>query len=347
MAAMINNRMGKRKKEQDDDDDDDNVSLSHSKKPRLVWSPHLHSKFLHAVHLLGLHEAVPRKIVALMNVEGITREHVASHLQKYRLSKKKAIHIHQQDDTLPSTMILNPTQSQTSFTIHPQSQTQTSFTIHPQSYNFPVNQTSTLLLPIMSGVGPSTLIPPIQYQSSSLFPAVLNQSATPFDFHDSMATNCPPLLQMNSHDLVGSASSSKSTSIWDYDWHTNYMKSEPQLLQFPNNYLPVLESDKTSENSQMQTHNVEPFIVGSAASLEDTNIKDYNFCYDNSPVGFSVEETNSKTSDWGCLEQEDLTNMWGSLEQEDFMNVWKCLEEEEDATNAIQPLCYEAPQQTY
>lgn len=103
---MINNRMSKRKKEQDDDDDD-NVSLSHNKKPRLVWSPHLHSKFLHAVHLLGLHgmyavyyyklvvslhqffhsflfaEAVPRKIVALMNVDGITREHVASHLQVY------------------------------------------------------------------------------------------------------------------------------------------------------------------------------------------------------------------------------------------------------------------------
>lgn len=137
---------------------------------------------------------------------------------------------------------------------------------------------------------------------------------------------------MNSHDLVGYASSSKSTSIWDYDWHTNYVKSEPQLLQFPNHYLPVLESDKTS---QMQTHTVESFTVGSASSLEDTNIQDYNFCYDNSPVGFSVEETNSKTSHWGCLEQEGL------------MDVWKCLEEKEDVTNVMQPLCYEAPQQTY
>lgn len=36
-------------------------------------------------------EAVPKKILELMNVEGLTRENVASHLQKYRLARKVAV----------------------------------------------------------------------------------------------------------------------------------------------------------------------------------------------------------------------------------------------------------------
>lgn len=33
----------------------------------------------------GLKNAVPKSILSLMNVDGMTRENVASHLQKYRL----------------------------------------------------------------------------------------------------------------------------------------------------------------------------------------------------------------------------------------------------------------------
>ncbi|XP_058732968.1 putative Myb family transcription factor At1g14600 [Vicia villosa] len=310
MAAMING-MAKRKKQQDD-------SLSHNKRKarRMVWSDDLHAKFVDAVNVLGIAEAVPRKIIALMNVEGITTSHVASHLQKYRLRMKKAV------DKVPSTLI-QPAQSQY-------------INIHP-SYKFPANQTSPLFLPNklavhqshsqiysptgfnMSGPSPSTLIqsqninnsssilhPPPSisfpiYHQTSTFPTLVNQYTTPLDFHDSRATNFPLqisnhpfLFQMNSHDV---AASSKCTSIWDYDWYQKYMKREPQLLQFPHNSLPVWETYKTSQNSQMknsqQVHNVEPIIVGSSASLEDTNINisDYNRCDDDSLIDFSVEET--------------------------------------------------------
>ena len=40
---------------------------------------------MNAVNHLGIKNAVPKTILQLMNVEGMTRENVASHLQKYRL----------------------------------------------------------------------------------------------------------------------------------------------------------------------------------------------------------------------------------------------------------------------
>ena len=59
------------------------------KRPRLVWTPQLHKCFEAAVQQLGVDKAVPKNIMSLMKVDGLTRENVASHLQKYRLSLKK------------------------------------------------------------------------------------------------------------------------------------------------------------------------------------------------------------------------------------------------------------------
>ncbi|KAJ1278210.1 hypothetical protein BS78_04G061600 [Paspalum vaginatum] len=78
----------------DDGDDSDENSIengdsSTQKKPRVVWSVELHRKFVAAVNQLGIDKAVPKKILDLMNVENITRENVASHLQKYRLYLKR------------------------------------------------------------------------------------------------------------------------------------------------------------------------------------------------------------------------------------------------------------------
>ncbi|KAK9824185.1 hypothetical protein WJX72_008403 [[Myrmecia] bisecta] len=59
------------------------------KKPRMAWTPELHARFLNAVNHLGVKNAVPKTILQLMNVEGMTRENVASHLQKYRMYLKR------------------------------------------------------------------------------------------------------------------------------------------------------------------------------------------------------------------------------------------------------------------
>ncbi|KAL4328599.1 two-component response regulator ARR12 isoform X1 [Arachis ipaensis] len=92
-----NKNLGKKRKDQTEEEEDDgedngedNDDPSSQKKPRVVWSVELHRKFVAAVNQLGLDKAVPKKILDLMNVEGLTRENVASHLQKYRLYLKKA-----------------------------------------------------------------------------------------------------------------------------------------------------------------------------------------------------------------------------------------------------------------
>lgn len=68
------------------------------KRPRLVWTPELHKKFIDAVSQLGIKNAVPKTIMQLMDIDGLTRENVASHLQKYRLYLKRM-----QEGEIPST----------------------------------------------------------------------------------------------------------------------------------------------------------------------------------------------------------------------------------------------------
>ncbi|CAD7703289.1 unnamed protein product [Ostreobium quekettii] len=60
-----------------------------TKKPRVNWSVEMHQQFVNAVNQLGVDKAVPKKILELMTVKGLTRENVASHLQKYRQTLKR------------------------------------------------------------------------------------------------------------------------------------------------------------------------------------------------------------------------------------------------------------------
>ncbi|CAA6667039.1 unnamed protein product [Spirodela intermedia] len=56
--------------------------------PRIRWSTTLHTRFVHAVELLGGHErATPKSVLELMDVKDLTLAHVKSHLQMYRSVK--------------------------------------------------------------------------------------------------------------------------------------------------------------------------------------------------------------------------------------------------------------------
>ncbi|KAF5771062.1 putative response regulator and transcription factor RR-A-type family [Helianthus annuus] len=59
-------------------------------KSLVLFGLKLHRQFMAAVNQLGgIDKAVPKKILELMNVAGISTENVASHLQKYRLYLKR------------------------------------------------------------------------------------------------------------------------------------------------------------------------------------------------------------------------------------------------------------------
>ncbi|XP_074362339.1 two-component response regulator ARR10-like [Apium graveolens] len=69
-----------------------------TKKNKLNWTPFLHDKFVRAVQHLGPQGSIPRNIVTVMNVPGLRREQVASHLQKYRIDQEKQSEAEQNPD---------------------------------------------------------------------------------------------------------------------------------------------------------------------------------------------------------------------------------------------------------
>jgi SHAQKYF class myb-like DNA-binding protein len=58
--------------------------------PQVEWTAELHDRFVCAVETLGADKAVPSKILDHMGpiAAGLTRQNVASHLQKYRTRKR-------------------------------------------------------------------------------------------------------------------------------------------------------------------------------------------------------------------------------------------------------------------
>ncbi|KDP22327.1 hypothetical protein JCGZ_26158 [Jatropha curcas] len=92
-AASVNGdnsqekKNGKKREREGPDEEEDAAAAP--KKAKVVWTNSLHNRFLQAINHIGLEKAVPKRILEFMGVPGLTRENVASHLQKYRLFLKK------------------------------------------------------------------------------------------------------------------------------------------------------------------------------------------------------------------------------------------------------------------
>ncbi|KAA8515995.1 hypothetical protein F0562_019174 [Nyssa sinensis] len=103
VGEVTRNYQKRKRKEPKETSEKNEVSRDDSpseKKVRVVWTSEMHHKFLEAIEQLGHERAFPKKIVEVMNVPGLTRENVASHLQKYRMCLKRA-----QEGVQPSSSI--------------------------------------------------------------------------------------------------------------------------------------------------------------------------------------------------------------------------------------------------
>ncbi|KAL3824256.1 hypothetical protein ACJIZ3_020285 [Penstemon smallii] len=99
--GVLKSRKKKRDTKDEYDKELENDDPTMAKKPRVVWSLELHQQFVSAVNQVGIDKAVPKRILELMNVPGLTRENVASHLQKFRLYLKRLSVVAQLQGGLP------------------------------------------------------------------------------------------------------------------------------------------------------------------------------------------------------------------------------------------------------
>ncbi|RZB46556.1 Two-component response regulator ORR23 [Glycine soja] len=78
--ARVQEKISSNFKESNSDELDDSFAPP-TKKPRLVWKQELHQQFVEAVMQIALDKAKSKRIIEAMNILGLTREQVASHLQ--------------------------------------------------------------------------------------------------------------------------------------------------------------------------------------------------------------------------------------------------------------------------
>lgn len=67
------------------------AALCGDKRKKVDWTPDLHRRFVKAVDELGIDNAIPSRILEMMQVKVLTRHHIASHLQKYRKHRRNLL----------------------------------------------------------------------------------------------------------------------------------------------------------------------------------------------------------------------------------------------------------------
>ncbi|CAH8353957.1 unnamed protein product [Eruca vesicaria subsp. sativa] len=71
--------------------DDGSSGAKATKKSKITWTTSLQSQFDKAIEHIGIHKVTPKKILEFMDLDYLTKAHVASKLQKFRKSMKKDV----------------------------------------------------------------------------------------------------------------------------------------------------------------------------------------------------------------------------------------------------------------
>ncbi|KAJ0980874.1 hypothetical protein J5N97_009129 [Dioscorea zingiberensis] len=194
--APVSSNNNKKNDNEKGDQEDNNEERSGKKRRRLIWTPDLEKKFQNAVSQLGP-DAVPAKIAQIMNVEGVERHHVASHLQKDRIRKQKQGLVtktsKRRSKLLPSYMFKKKSQSQTLPRPH-ESQ---------QHYNAPLNSFANLnpcppeTMPQYSPYQPQPILDN-SFISYNPIPTINNveRSMNQLGFNENVQTQTYPQLQL-------------------------------------------------------------------------------------------------------------------------------------------------------
>ncbi|KAI3757586.1 hypothetical protein L6452_05127 [Arctium lappa] len=139
-------------------------SRSITKKNKVIWTPDLHNKFLEAIAILGVDRAVPTKIIDLMKVDGLTRDHIASHLQKYRIFSKKIAEASYRDQIALQPVLLESSINNIGVCPTPVQKSWLSYC----EINPPILDTSSFSFPILEASSSTTVNPSKLANSPSL-----------------------------------------------------------------------------------------------------------------------------------------------------------------------------------
>ncbi|KAL4278167.1 hypothetical protein GQ457_03G008710 [Hibiscus cannabinus] len=262
---------GRKRKDADNKHEDRDLSdPSSTKKARVIWTVDLHQKFVKAVNQIGFDKVGPKKILDLMNIPRLTRENVASHLQKYRLYLSR---LQKESDIKNSFIGMKhsdpPNNSTASFGLHKPSNTMPDDVLNG-TYSFPMNNSLVQTVDV-KGQGDRHGIASV--------PVAEPKGALSKDIPDSHKTKSS---QMSFDHSLGSAASGVSFASFGSTTPARYSWTEIPEIQSKVEYEPV-----QPENGFNQLPLPEPSMIEKEVNRSRTEVKPLFDEYRSNLVGHS------------------------------------------------------------
>ncbi|KAK9672665.1 hypothetical protein RND81_12G115700 [Saponaria officinalis] len=208
-------------------------SSGSSKKPKLIWTTSLHNKFLEAISVIGTSRAVPKKILEYMNVPGLTRENIASHLQKYRIYVRR---LNESNGAMQHGMPMNwnerPFRSSFSWSQFPTLANNSFLLKYSNTINHTQQQARTSMVPNYGSNQGLTLLNPqqnsfLQPNNNTFIPSSMNNLGANYVHDHKLNYN------NNNNNLNRSMNIFESSTLDDGQNNKNY--NEGEFMSNPNN----------------------------------------------------------------------------------------------------------------